>query len=148
MKIRSSSDLLTAILFLAFGFGALIYGSTHYSLGTPARMGAGFYPTLLSIGLIVVGVILLMQAFFDPDEEVGAIDIRPVALVLAGTLAFGLFIDRLGLLAAAAALVFAARFADRNFRFIETLILAGILMAVVSGLFRYALGLPLRLYVS
>jgi hypothetical protein len=148
MKIRSSSDLLTAILFLVFGSGALVYGSQHYALGTPARMGAGFYPMLLSIALILIGAILLMQAFVDPDEEVGAIDIRPVALILAGTLAFGLFIDRLGLLAAAAVLVFAARLADRNFRFLETLILAVILMAVVSVLFRYALGLPLRLYVS
>jgi hypothetical protein len=148
MKIRVSSDLLTAILFLAFGFGALIYGSAHYSLGTPARMGAGFYPVLLSSALILIGVILLLQAFFDPDEEVGAIDPRPVALILAGTLAFGLFIDRLGLLAAAAVLVFAARIADRNFRLLETLVLAVILMAVVSGLFRYALGLPLRLYIT
>jgi hypothetical protein len=146
MKIRFSSDLLTAILFLALGFGALIYGSQHYALGTPARMGAGFFPTLLSTGLIIVGVILLLQSFVDPDEEVGAVDPRPVALILAGTLAFGLFIDRLGLLAAATVLVFAARLADRNFRFLETFVLTAILLAVVSGLFRYALGLPLRLY--
>ena len=66
-------------------------------------------------------------------------------LVLLGTFLFGLLIDRMGLLIAAAVLVFAARLADRNFSCVQTAILAGILMAVTSGLFWYALGLPLRL---
>jgi hypothetical protein len=145
MNIRNSSDLLTAIFFLALGFAALLYSGTHYALGTPARMGAGFYPMLLSIGLILIGVILLLQALFEPDEEVGPVDFRPVLLVLAGTFLFGMLIERAGLLIAAAVLVFAARLADRGFSFLETTILAAVLMAVTSGLFHYALGLPLRL---
>ncbi len=144
MNIRKSSDLLTAILFLAFGFAALLYGH-RYALGTPARMGAGFFPAILSIGLIVMGLILLLQAHFEPDEDVGRIELRPVVLVLLGTFLFGLLIDRMGLLIAAAVLVFAARLADRNFSWVQTTILAVILMAVTSGLFWYALGLPLRL---
>lgn len=145
MNIRRSSDLLTAILFLALGFATLIYGGYHYALGTPARMGAGFYPTLISLGLILVGLILLLQAFLDPDEAVGRIDIRPVLLVLAGTLLFGLLIERAGLLISAAVLVFAARLADRDFHFVESALLAVALMAITSGLFWYALGLPLHL---
>ena len=145
MNIRKSSDLLTAILFLALGFAALLYSSSHYALGTPARMGAGFYPTLLSLGLILVGLVLLLQAFFDPDAEVGRIDIRPVLLVLAGTLLFGLLIERAGLLISAAVLVFAARLADRDFNLVESAVLAAVLMAVTTGLFWYALGLPLHL---
>jgi hypothetical protein len=145
MNIRNSSDTLTAILFLALGFSALLYSGTHYSLGTPARMGAGFYPMLLSIGLIVIGLILLLQSWFEPDEEVGRLDFRPVLLILAGTFLFGLLIERAGLLIAAAVLVFATRLADRSFSFVETALLALGLMAVTSGLFWYALGLPLRL---
>ena len=144
MNIRKPTDLLTAILFLAFGFAALFYGQ-RYALGTPARMGAGFFPAVLSIGLIIMGLILLLQAHFEPDEEVGKIEIRPVVLVLLGTFLFGLLIDRMGLLIAAAVLVFAARLADRNFNFVQTAVLAGILMALTSGLFWYALGLPLHL---
>jgi len=145
MNIRNSSDLLTAILFLAVGFAALLYGGEHYAVGTPKRMGPGFFPALLSIGLIIVGAILLLQAIFDPDEAVGKVDIRPVLLVLAGTFLFGLLIEPAGLLIAATVLVFATRLADRTFSFVETAILAVALMAVTSGLFWYALGLPLRL---
>jgi hypothetical protein len=146
MNIRVSSDLMTAILFLALGFSALFYAGTHYALGTPARMGAGFFPALLSIGLIVIGVILLLQSVFDPDEEIGGIDLRPVLFILAGTLCFGLLIERAGLLLAAAALVFSARLADRRFGFVETAILAVSLMAITAGLFKFALGMPLRVF--
>jgi putative tricarboxylic transport membrane protein len=145
MNIRNSSDLLTAILFLALGFAALIYGNVHYALGTPSRMGAGFFPTLVSIGLIVMGAILLLQAIFDADEAVGTIDLRVVLFVLAGTFLFGLLIERAGLLAASAALVFAARIADRGFGVTETAMLTAVLFVLTAGLFRYALGMPLHL---
>lgn len=145
MNIRHSSDFLTAILFLALGFSALLYSGAHYSLGTPARMGAGFYPALLSIALIMIGIILLLQAVFDPDDEVGRLDLRAVILVLAGTFLFGLLIERCGLLIAAAVLVFATRLADRDVSLLETAVLALALMAVTSALFVYGLGLPLHL---
>ena len=145
MNIRNSSDLLTALLFLAIGFAALLYSSVYYSLGTPARMGAGFYPTLISVGLIVMGFILLLQAWFDPDEAVGRVDPRIVLFVLAGTFLFGFLIDRAGLLIAAAVLVIAARLADREVKLGETILLAAILMATTTALFRYGLGMPLHL---
>ena len=145
MNIRASSDILTAILFLALGFAALFYGLDHYSLGTPARMGAGVYPTLLSIGLIFIGSILLLQTYFDPDEAVGKINLRAVVFVLAGTFLFGLLIERAGLLAASVALVFAARIADREMKILETVVLAAALFVLTAGLFRYGLGMPLYL---
>lgn len=145
MNIRASSDLLTAILFLALGFSALFYATSHYSLGTPARMGAGFYPTLISGGLIIMGFILLLQAWLEPDEEVGKIDLRTVLFILAGTFLFGFLIERAGLLAAAAVLVIAARLADREVKLVETILLAAVLMATTTALFRYGLGMPLRI---
>jgi hypothetical protein len=145
MNIRASSDLLTAILFLALGFAALFYGLDHYALGTASRMNAGFFPTLVSLGLILVGSILLMQAYFDPDDAVGKLNLRAVAFVLAGTFLFGLLIERAGLLAASVVLVFAARIADREMNILETAVLAAALFALTAGLFRYALGMPLHL---
>ncbi len=145
MNIRKSSDLLTALLFLALGFAALLYSADHYSLGTPARMGAGFYPTLISGGLIIMGFILLLQAWFDPDEEVGRVHPRIVLFVLAGTFLFGFLIERAGLLVSAAVLVIAARLADSDFKAGESVVLAAVLMAATTALFRYGLGMPLML---
>jgi hypothetical protein len=66
-------------------------------------------------------------------------------LVLAGVLAFGLLIDRLGLLAAGIALVVAARLADREFRWLEAALLAVGLTLAAAGVFLYGLGLPIKL---
>ena len=145
MRIRLSTDLLTGLLFLALGAFAMIYGS-RYPLGTAARMGPGYYPLLASSGLILLGLVLVVRSFIMATNEVGAINVRPLVLVLAGTLAFGLLIDRSGFIIAGLVLVFAARLADRDFRPLEVTILAVSLVAFTLAIFRYGLGMPLRLW--
>jgi hypothetical protein len=145
MQIRLSSDLLTGLLFLALGAFAMIYGS-RYSLGTAARMGPGYYPLLASSGLVLLGVVLVVRSFLAATEPVGAVNLRPLLLILAGTLAFGLLLDRGGFIVAALLLVFAARLADRGFRFLEVAVLAALLLAFTLAIFRYGLGMPLRLW--
>jgi putative tricarboxylic transport membrane protein len=145
MRIRLSTDLLSGILFLALGGFALAYGS-RYSLGTAARMGPGYYPLLASSGLVILGLVLVVRSFFSQTDEVGAISLRPLLLILAGTLAFGLLIDRSGFVAAAVILVFAARFADRDFRWAEIVVLAVCLVVLMLAIFRYGLGMPLKIW--
>lgn len=144
MKVRVSTDLLTGVLFVALGGFAIVYGS-RYSLGTAARMGAGYFPLLISCGLLLIGTILIVRASLGAGEALGAIGWRPLVLVLAGVLAFGLLIDRLGLLAAGILLVLAARGADRGFGVLEAALLAAGLTLGAAALFIYGLGLPLRL---
>ena len=145
MRIRLSTDLLTGILFLALGGFAMIYGS-RYALGTAARMGPGYYPLLASSGLVLIGVVLVARSFLATADEIGVIDIRPLVLVLAGTLAFGLLVDRSGFVLAGVVLVVASRLADRDVRVVETIILALALVVLTLAIFRYGLGMPLRLW--
>jgi putative tricarboxylic transport membrane protein len=145
MRLRLSTDLLTGILFLALGAFAMIYGS-RYPLGTAARMGPGYYPLLASSGLILLGLVLVVRSFIMAMEEVGAINVRPLILILAGTLAFGLLIDRAGLIIAGLFLVFAARLADKGFRPLEVAVLAVCLVVFTLAIFRYGLGMPLKLW--
>ena len=145
MRLRLSTDLLTGLLFLALGAFAMIYGS-RYPLGTAARMGPGYYPLLASSGLVLLGLVLVVRSFLATAGEVGAISVRPLILILAGTLAFGFLIDRSGFIIAGLLLVFAARLADRDFRPVEVAILAVCLVAFTLAIFRYGLGMPLRLW--
>jgi hypothetical protein len=145
MRIRLSTDLLTGLLFLALGAFAMVYGS-RYPLGTAARMGPGYYPLLASSGLVLLGLVLVVRSFVTTTGEVGSVNLRPLVLILIGTLAFGLLIDRAGLIIAGLVLVFAARLADRGFRLLEVSILAVCLVAFTLAIFRYALGMPLRLW--
>jgi len=145
MRIRLSTDLLTGVLFLVLGVFALTYGS-RYSLGSAARMGPGYYPMLASSGLVLVGILLVVRSFLTSTDEVGEIHLRPIVLVLAGTLAFGLFIERIGFVVAGLVLVVAARLADKGFRPVEVTILALGLVAFTVAVFRFGLGMPLRLW--
>ena len=144
MKIRVSTDLLTGGLFVALGTFAIVYGS-RYALGTAARMGAGYFPLLISCGLLLMGAVLIVRALLGAGEALGAIGWRPLVLVLAGVLAFGLLIERVGLLAAGILLVLAARAAERGFGVLETALLAVGLTLGAAALFVYGLGLPIKL---
>jgi hypothetical protein len=75
----------------------------------------------------------------------GSIAWRPLAFVLAGVLAFGLLIDRLGLFVAGILLVVAARLADRDSQPVETALLAIGLTLSAAAVFLYGLGLHIRL---
>src|SRR5262245_22023665 len=144
MKVRLSADLLTGLLFVALGRFAIAYGSL-YAPATAACRGPGYFPMPNRAGLTLVGIVVVVRSLLATGEELGAIGWRPLVLVLAGVLAFGLLIDRLGLLPAGIALIVAARIADREFRWLETLLLAaGLTLAAAAG-FLYGLGLPIKL---
>ena len=143
MKVRLSTDLVTGVLFIALGGFAIVYGS-RYALGTAARMGAGYFPQLISLGLVLIGALLVGRSFLTSGDQLEAIGWRPLLLILVGVLAFGLLIDRRGLLIAGIALVVAARLADREFRPVETALLAIGLTLCTAALFLYGLGLPLK----
>ena len=143
MKLRLSTDLATGILFIALGAFALAYG-WRYAVGTTARMGPGYFPLLISTGLLLIGAILVARSLFTAGDVVGAVAWRPLVLVLAGVFAFGLLIDRAGLLAAGILLIVAARLADRDLRPVETTLLAIGLTAVTGAVFLHGLGLPIK----
>ena len=143
MRIRLTSDLLTGLLFVSLGAFAILYG-WNYPAGTAARMGPGYYPTLIACGLILLGAILLGRAFLTQGEAIGTIALRPLLAVLAGTLAFALLVERAGFVLAGIVLVAVVRLADRDFRLIEVAALALGLVAFVAALFWFGLSLPLK----
>ncbi len=147
MRVRLTTDFLTGLLFLAFGLFVIIYGS-RYPLGTASRMGPGYYPLLASSGLVLLGIVLVARSVMKGGgDAISGINIRPLLLILLGTLAFGVLIERVGFLAASVALVVLTRFAERDIRLAETAALALFLTAFTTAIFWYALGMPLRLAI-
>jgi hypothetical protein len=142
MDIRISSDFLTGLLFCGLGAIAIIIGS-DYPIGTAARMGAGYFPLLVSSGLILLGGVLIVRSFLTETQEVGAIDIRPLALLIGSILLFGLLIEDWGFPVAGLAVVIGARIAGRQYKPLETILLAVGLVGFCLVLFSYGLGLHL-----
>jgi hypothetical protein len=143
--LKLSSDLLSGLLFTLLGAAAL-YISWRYPTGTAARMGPGYFPRLVGGLLTLLGGILIVRSWFRPGEVIEVINLRPLVFVLLGTVAFGVLIERTGLLPASIVLIIAGRLARPDFRIVEVLLLSVGLAAGAALLFAYALGLSVKLH--
>jgi len=144
------SDLLAALIFLVFGTLALVIGY-GYGFGTPAALGSGAMPMLVGAGLCAMGLVQLVQtsAARRAGQQVTSAfsrqEARPLLFILGAILAFGLLIDRLGLLPSLAALVGISWFADQGGRKLELLAVMAAVAALIVAIFYFGLGIPFRL---
>ncbi|WP_416798675.1 tripartite tricarboxylate transporter TctB family protein [Ciceribacter azotifigens] len=147
--MRFHADHAVGVLFIAVG-GIAVYLGVGYGFGSLAELGPGALPILLGATLLMFGVALLLQAHFA-DEGRKAIalmpreEIRPFLAILAALLAFGLLIDRVGLLASLVALVAIGWLADKRGRLTELPLLLLAIAAIVVAIFYVGLGIPFHL---
>jgi len=140
--IRNLRDVYAGLLFAAFGTVALIMAQT-YPIGSAARMGAGYFPRLLGILLVVGGSLQVLLALRTKSD--GPLDWhwRPLFILLAGVGLFSLLAPWLGLAIAGFLLVFVSSFANREFRWREALLVGVIQGIAAAALFVHGLGVPL-----
>ncbi len=55
LRVKSPQDLGAGLVFLMIGGAGLYFGS-DLTFGSSARMGPGYFPTLLSILIIAIGL--------------------------------------------------------------------------------------------
>ena len=140
--IGHPKDFWSGLLFVGIGAFALIYG-TKYTIGTAARMGPGYFPTILSYLIIAIGLVLATKGLATDGPPIERFSFRPLFAILAAILAFGFLIDRIGLALTAALLTIGSAYARRDVDLKETLLLAAGLALFVVGVFVYGLTQPL-----
>ncbi|MGH6771660.1 MAG: tripartite tricarboxylate transporter TctB family protein [Xanthobacteraceae bacterium] len=145
MRIRAQSDFWCGIFFLAVGVAFAVFAQ-DYRVGSAARMGPGYFPTLLGGLLALLGLSLALPAFVHEGEKFPRLHLRPLLAILVGIAVFALLLDPFGFLVAAAALVIIGGFADPDLGLVEMLGLAAFLIAFSSALFVVLLGVPLHLW--
>lgn len=141
--IRSPKDLGAGSIYMALGAAALWFGA-DYRMGTAGEMGPGYFPRVLAAILIGIGAIAAGRSFVINSEPINGLAWKPLLLVLAGTMAFGLLVTKAGLVAALLALVLLSAAASPLFRFSWTA--AAGLMALIAAcalVFVKGLGIPL-----
>jgi putative tricarboxylic transport membrane protein len=141
MRVRNAKDLLAGCLFLAFGVAFLILAQ-DYQLGSARRMGPGYFPVVLSLILIVIGLATVVRSLIVSGLPVRDFSVRALALVTASVVLFGLLVEGVGLGLAVAGLVLAAAPASRNSRPLTALLLAAALGVFCVLVFVKSLGLP------
>jgi hypothetical protein len=140
--IRHPKDFFAGLLFIAFGIAAIVIGG-NYALGTAARMGPGYFPRILGILLIALGLALALRALRLSGPPVPAFKWRPLLVVLISVAAFGLIVNYAGVVVSTIFLIVAASAASHEFRWRESLIAGAALAALAVGVF--VIGLKLQL---
>jgi hypothetical protein len=126
---RAATDILAGLIFVAFGL-AFATTSLGYEIGTPLRMGPGYFPLALGGILVFLGLLIAGKGFISsPSAEgrLGSVPWRALFLIVLAVLFFGLTVRGLGLVPATAVTALLAALASSR-----TSILAAV--AIAAGL--------------
>jgi hypothetical protein len=147
MKIKSQRDFWSGLMFVVVGI-AFAWGATEYSFGSSARPGAGYFPFGLGVLLAILGGMVLFKALSIESEggdPIGDIAWRPLLVMVATIIVFGLALPRLGLVITLGILVGMALPADRENGFLSSAIGAVIGTAIAALLLAYVVPAALSL---
>jgi hypothetical protein len=124
LRILARKDVLAGLMFIgvaAFG----LWLSRNYPIGTALRMGTGYVPRLLCWVLMGLGAVVLVQGLRarEPAPDTNATlatgrfaALGAIAVVAASLVAFGLSVERLGLVVAILLLVGIGSLAARGIK--------------------------------
>lgn len=140
---RGLKDILAGLAFVAFGLAFAVLAA-GYQVGTPVRMGPGYFPLVLGGILVLLGGVIVVKGFLAGEgEAIGGIPWRALGLILGAIVFFAVTMRGLGLVPATFVAVLMASFASARTR-----PLPGLLLAVgltILCLLIFVLGLRLRL---
>lgn len=143
--LRSGQDLLCGAMFAAIGAGALWIGR-NYPMGTPARMGSGVFPWLLSWGLIGVGGIIFAKGVLTDGPRLTAWAWRPVLLITLAAICFALLIEPAGLVVTMLVLMTLGALAGQGHSVRQLAIFFPFMILLAIGIFIWGLGMPIKVF--
>jgi hypothetical protein len=142
IRVKSPQDLGAGLVFIAIGAAGIFFGR-DLTYGSAARMGPGYFPTILSYVIIAIGLVIALRGFTLDGPSIQRIPLRPISLVVISILAFGFLIEVIGLALTTIALTFIASAARKEVNWRETAILSIILAVMCVVVFVYGLSQPM-----
>jgi hypothetical protein len=142
MKIGDAKEFWSGVMFAVFGLFFIVF-ARQYDMGTAARMGPAFFPTMLGGLLLLLGIGIALRGILadTQDGKVARFHFKPLLLVLGAVVAFGLLLRPAGLLVALSALVVISSLGSDEFRLRDVLLLTVGLGVLVLAVFIYGLGM-------
>lgn len=145
---RSGRNSFTesGVIFLLAGIAG-IYFATRYPVGTIDRVGAGFFPLVLSVLLTGLGAAVLTVGLRSKKETdaPAAISWRSLITIVGAIVFFGVAINRIGLLLTVPIAVFIGSLAQQQIDFKRVAIVAAFMTAFAVVAFSFGLGVRIPL---
>ncbi|AOW13312.1 hypothetical protein LPB72_09670 [Hydrogenophaga crassostreae] len=152
MALKNSQDFYSGLLFCIVG-GAFAWGATSYDVGTAAQMGPGYFPLMLGLLLVALGVAITVKAFgglHAQAQVIGPWAWRPLLCILLANVLFGILLvglpsvglPAMGMWVAIIVMTVVASMARKGFSFKESVV-QGVILSMGSYLV-FVLGLNLQ----
>ncbi len=156
MKIGHPKDFWGGVMFAALGLMFLVIARgipgipflPGYTMGTPARMGPGFFPFWLGTILVLLGVAISVGGVRTEGGKGGQLEKwhwGPLFWVLGAIVLFGIILKPVGMLLDGIMLVIVASIGSHDFRIKPVAILAVFLTVFCALVFVWGLKLPIPL---
>ena len=147
MKLPDSKDFWSGVMLIAIGAVA-VFMARDYPFGTALRMGAGFFPVVLGVALVLFGLYFVVRGLRASAKIEGNWSLRALIVLPLAFVAFGILMEHAGFVPAMLALIVGSAAAGTEFRIGEVLALSVFLTIMSVALFIWALGLPYPLIVG
>jgi hypothetical protein len=156
MSVESKRDYYAGGLIVLIGAAATYQGS-QYGIGTLAQMESGFFPTLIGVGMMVVGAAIALSGstatgpattgLEDPHLAApSSVDWRGWIAIIAGDCLFMILSEYAGLLPAIFACVFVSAIGSRTTTWKEGVVLAACVTVFGIALFYYGLKIQIPIW--
>jgi hypothetical protein len=146
-RALASEWIPPGLFFIVLGAAAL-WVSRDYPLGDLHRMGPGYFPRMLSVGMICLGVLIVRQGLSDlsgTKPRARGLD-RSFWLIPLSLVVFGLSVEPLGIVIGMALTLAVAGTAHREARIKDVAVSMVTLIVLSVLIFVVMLKLPLRLW--
>jgi hypothetical protein len=121
------------MMFVIFGVLFIVW-STDYQFGSTQRMGPGYFPTILGILLVFLGILVALPALKAdaPETHVEKIGWRGLLVILGAVVLYAILLPRAGFVVSLVVLIIASAMGSKEFTW-----KAALLSCVVLGVFSY-----------
>ena len=144
---RNGKDFWTGVIYIVVGSAALII-SRDYGMGTAVKMGPAYFPSILGVLLMVIGIISVLRSFLKSGSPIGVVAWKGLVLIVVSTLLFGVIVRGAGLIIALPLLVIVSASASARFSWKYSLVEAAGMTVFCIVIFLKGLGVPLPILGS
>jgi hypothetical protein len=147
--LLKNKDLLAGLMFIAIGVTFWI-GAGNYQMGSAARMGPGWFPSVLGAIMTFLGVLIAViglknQAKFAATEGIGW-TWQPVIILTAAVVLFGFALPTLGMVAAIILLTVISGVAAHDREYKSLAMITVIMCIFCAAVFIWGLKLQMKLF--
>lgn len=134
MRIRNHRDFWSGVLFIVTGV-LFVLLSRQYTLGSAAKMGPGYFPTILGALMAILGLMILIPSLGGrgPEVKVAKVDFKAIGWILLAVVLYAATLPSLGFIVSLFVLIMVSSFASHEFR-LRTALLSSVVLLVFSWL--------------